>query len=459
MDARWLKWLPSPLRRRIAGRYNLQAILGNSGWLFVNNILRMGVGLVVSVWVARYLGPEQYGTLNYAIAFVALFSVCANLGLDSIVIRDIARDSACSEESLGTALALKLAGAFVTLLLSVAAIAVLRPQDYLSLVIVTIIASGTFFQAFDTIDFWYQSQVRSKFAVYARNPAFLAISLVKVLLIVLEAPLVAFAWAGLGEIALGACGLVLVYRGTGGRLSAWRFSWSRAVGLLRESWPLFLSGAFVLLYIKIDQIMIGQMLGDERLGVYSAAVRLTEVWYFIPVAITSSVFPAIVSAKKTGEAKYYDSLEQLYLLMVWLALGVAIPITVFAEPIVELVFGPEYRDGATVLAIQCWSGLFIFAGLVSNHWYLLENLSHYTLYRHLLGAGMNIAINLVLIPRYGIDGAAIATLITQFITSYMFDLLNRPTKILFRIKSRYFFLFLPITIRHLMGATAGGKGR
>jgi PST family polysaccharide transporter len=205
--------------------------------------------------------------------------------------------------------------------------------------------------------------------------------------------------------------------------------------------------------------MIGQMLGDERLGVYSAAVRLTEVWYFIPVAITSSVFPAIVSAKKTGEAKYYDSLEQLYLLMVWLALGVAIPITVFAEPIVELVFGPEYRDGATVLAIQCWSGLFIFAGLVSNHWYLLENLSHYTLYRHLLGAGMNIAINLVLIPRYGIDGAAIATLITQFITSYMFDLLNRPTKILFRIKSRYFFLFLPITIRHLMGATAGGKGR
>lgn len=452
MKPLWLRFLPAFLRQRLEGRHNLRKIISNIGWLFADKIVRMGVGLFVGVWVARYLGPAQFGTLNYVTSFVALFSVCANLGLDSIVIRDLVREPEFADENLGTVFGLKLVGALVTILLSVSAIATLRTHDHLSLVLVSIIAVGTFFQAFDTIDFWYQSQVRAKFSVYARNAAFLVISFLKIILIELKAPLIAFGWAALGEVALGTCGLILIYRRNELHLSSWQFSWIRAGKLLRESWPLFFSGAFVTLYIKIDQIMIGQILGDEKVGIYSAAVQLTEMWYFIPMVITSSVFPAIVSAKKVGETQYYDILQKMYLLMVWLSVAVAVPLTLFANPIVHLIFGREYLGGATVLSIQCWSGLFIFSGLVSNHWYLLENLNHYTLYRHVLGAGINIAINLVLIPRYGIIGAAIATLITQFGTSYMFDLINKPTRILFRIKSRYYFLFLPITIRSVLNS-------
>lgn len=447
-DHNWLRFLPQQVRSRIQGRHTLQNIIANTGWLFIDKILRMGVGLFVGIWVARYLGPTGFGTLNYVTAFVALFSVCASLGLDTIVIRNIIRAPETIAEQLGTTFILKFAGAFLTMLLSMSAITILRSHDRLTLVMVTIIASGTFFQAFDTIDFWYQAQVRSKFTVYAKNVAFLVISLVKTILIGIKAPLVAFACAATGEIALGACGLILVYCRNGYHMNTWRFSRKRAVELLRDSWPLFLSGIFVTLYIKIDQVMLGQMLGDEKVGIYSAAVRLTEMWYFMPMAITSSVFPAVVSAKKEGEARYYDCLQKLYLLMVWLSVAVAVPITLFARPIVQLVFGQEYLGGATALSIQCWSGLFIFSGLVSNLWYLLENLNHYTLYRHVLGAGINIAINLILIPRYGITGAAVATLITQLGTSYLFDLINKPTRILFRIKSRYFFLFLPITIRY-----------
>lgn len=436
--------------REFFGDDQRQAITRNIGWLFADKFLRMGVGLFVGVWVARYLGPELFGTYNYALAFVALFSACANLGLDSIVIRDIVREAECSDETLGSAFALKLAGAALTLLLSIGFIHVMRPRDGLTLTLVFIVAIGTFFQAFDTIDFWFQSQVRSRSTVVARNAAFLIVSLVKIFLIWTSAPLVAFAWAGLAETSLGAYGLVLAYRRAGHRLGAWRYCLAKARELLRESWPLFLSALFVTLYIRIDQVMVGQMLGDREVGIYSAAVRLVEVWYFIPMAITSSVFPAIISAKKKGETEYYATLEKLYLLMIWLSLAVAIPITLLAGPIVQMIFGPEYRGGAMVLSISCWSGLFIFFGLVSNHWYLLENLNHYTLYRHALGAVINIALNLVLIPRYGINGAAYATLVTQFITSYMFDLLNQPTKVLFRIKSKYYFLFLPMTIRYLM---------
>ena len=459
MDPYWLKWLPHPVRRRIEGRVHLQAILGNTSWLFFHRVVRIVVGLIVGVWVARYLGPERYGALSYAIAFVALFSACASLGLESVVIRDISRNPACTEESLGTALALRLAGALLTLVLSVFVIGILRPGDTRALGMVAIIAAGTFFQAFDVIDFWYQSTVQSKFVVYARSAALLAISAAKVVLIVLHAPLVAFAWAVLGEAALAACGLALAYRSMAHRPARWHFNWVRARELLGASGPLFLSGAFVLLYIRIDRIMIGEMLGEEQLGIFSGAAQLAEVWYFIPMAIMSSVFPSIVAAKEVDEARYYRRLGKLYLVMVWLALAVAIPMTLFAAPIVELVFGPAYRAGAGVLAIQCWAGLFIFSGLVSNQWYLLENLSRYTLYRHVLGAGINIAMNIALIPRYGINGAAIATIVTQFASSYLFDLVNRPTRKLFRIKSRYFFLFLPITIHGLSKATNGGDAR
>lgn len=464
MNGSWSKYLPAFVCKKLEGRHDLQKVIGNIGWLFFDKIIRMGVGLIVGVWVARYLGPEQYGKFNYALAFVALFSAFSNLGLDSIVIREIVRDPECTDETLGTAFVLKLVGAVVTFVLSAVFIYVLRPDDGIAQIMVLIVAVGTFFQAFDTIDFWFQSQVRSRFTVFARNSAFAIVSLAKVMFIWFGAPLVAFAFAGVAEIVLGTYGLVLAYRYTGHRLNKWYFKLASAKELLRESWPLFLSGVFVTLYIKIDQVMVGDMLGDREVGIYSAAVRLVEVWYFIPMAITSSVLPAVIKAKAKGEAEYYAILGNLYLLMIWLSLAVAICITLLAGPIVQTVFGQEYRAGSSVLSISCWSGLFIFFGLVSNHWYLLERLNHYTLYRHIIGALLNIALNLLLIPRYGITGAAVATLVTQFGTSYMFDLVNRPTRILFRIKSRYFFLFLPITIRFLMNSATssdvncGSKG-
>ncbi|MCR4321033.1 MAG: oligosaccharide flippase family protein, partial [Candidatus Brocadiaceae bacterium] len=142
---------------------SLQNILVNTGWLFADRILRMGVGLFVGVWVARYLGPEQFGLYSYALAFVSLFGAFATLGLDGIVVRDIVRDPACKYETLGTAFVLKLIGGSLTFLLVIIAISLLRPHDRLTHWLVGITAVGMIFQAFDTIDFWFQSQVKSKY--------------------------------------------------------------------------------------------------------------------------------------------------------------------------------------------------------------------------------------------------------------------------------------------------------
>ena len=407
----------------------------------------MGIGLVVGVWVARYLGPEQFGKYNYALAFVALFSVCSNLGLDSIVIREIVRDPECTDKTLGTAFILKLAGAALTLVLSTVFIYVLRPGDRVAQIMVLIVAMGTFFQAFDTIDFWFQSQVRSRFTVIARNAAFILVSLIKIVLITTNASLTAFAWAGLAEIALGAIGLVYVYHRIGLRLGAWGFRMERARELLRESWPLMLSGVFVIILMKIDQVMLGNIRGDKEVGIFSAALKLSELWYFIPVSITASVFPAIVNARKIAKTLYYQRLKELYLLMTWLSLAVAIPLTLCSGQIIKLVYGNEYQNAATVLSIHCWAGVFIFWGQVSNIWYLLENLNHYTMYRCLIGAVINVSLNLFLIPRYGAKGAAISTLVTQIAASYLFDLINKPSRILFRIKTNNLIFFLPLTLK------------
>jgi PST family polysaccharide transporter len=445
MKQSWDTYLPSFAKRRLEGRHDLKKIIANITWLFFDKILRMGVGLVVIVWVARYLGPAQFGTLSYAMAFVAFFSALGNLGLESVVIRNIVVDPGRREEILATAFVLRLIGGGAAMLLALSAIMLIRPTDNTTQLLVGITAAGAVFQALDTIDYWFQAEVRSKYTVYAKNAAFLTVSVAKALLILWGAPLVAFAWAGLAEIILGAMGLLLIFKLRGHSLKSAKASREQAIRLLRQSWPLLLSGVFVLVLLRIDQIMLGEMRGDKDVGLFSAALRISEVWYFIPMAIVSSVLPYITNAKKHDEALYYRTLNRLYLLMIWLSLAVAVPVTIFSQQIVMSVYGQPYIDASTVIAIHCWAGIFIFFGSVSNLWYLLENLNHYTMYRCALGAVVNICLNVVLIPKYGINGAAIATLITQIVASYLFDALSKKTRVVFRMKTACLLLFLPTT--------------
>ena len=457
MNIDWVRIMPAFLREHIESRRYLRNVLGNMGWLFADRIIRMGVTLLVGVWVARYLGPEKFGMLNFAYAFVLLFSSVSSMGLESVAVRDLASDPLRKNEILGTVFALKIAGGVLALLLTVVAVILVRKEDPLTRWLVGIIAVGGIFQAFDAIDFWFQSQILSKYTVVAKSTAFLLVSLIKIGLILAKASIIAFAMAGTLEIVLGSAFLVVAYRKNGFGVSEWRIQPKTAFAMLKDSSPLLFSGIFVMLYIRIDQVMIGEMLGSSAVGVYSAAVSLTEVWYFIPMAITSSVLPAIVDAKKMDEIIYYERLKKLFLVMFWISLVGPLLITLFSWEIVQLVFGIPYTGAASPLSIQCWAGLFIFSGLVSNQWYLVENLNRYTLYRHITGAIVNVLGNLVLIPRYGIDGAAIATLLTQFFASYLFDYFIPAARVLFRIKTQTYFLFLPITYKYIRETLARGR--
>jgi PST family polysaccharide transporter len=179
--------------------------------------------------------------------------------------------------------------------------------------------------------------------------------------------------------------------------------------LLKDSWPLILSGLAIMVYMRIDQIMLGQMLGDEAVGIYSAAVRISEVWYFVPVAIISSAMPAIIAARKTDPGKYLEQFQKLYELMALLALSVAIPMSVLSDYAVGILFGGSYAGAGGVLAIHTWAAVFVFLGLASSQWLIQEGRQHVILQRTLLGALLNVLANLWLIPAHGAVGAAWAT--------------------------------------------------
>ena len=406
----------------------LRKIISNIGWLFADRILRMGVGLIVTAWVARYLGPEDFGLFNYASAFVALFGVLATLGLNQIVVRDIVRDPSKQDETLGTTFLLKLSGAILTVLVTSGVISLVRPNDQLTLAIVAIVAGVTIFDSFNTIDFWFQALVKSKYTVIAKNTAFILVTLLRITLISIKASVVAFAWVLVVESALGAVGLAIAYKAKGQNLLAWRATWQRAKILLWESWPLIISDLAIMIYVRIDQIMLGQLMGDKPVGIYSAAVRIAEIWYFFASAIVNSFTPSIVQAKQESETLYYQKFQKLFNLMVMITFGIAIPMTFLSKFIIVTIFGENYAAAASVLSIYIWSAVFGFFGWAKGIWIVAEGYTLFALISTCTGAAMNILLNFWLIPLYQENGAALASVISYSFTDYVMCLIYPPAR-------------------------------
>lgn len=418
MNATWLKYLPSFLSARLDGRNTLQAVLGNTSWLFADKIVRMGVGLYVGIWLARYLGPEGFGQLSYAIAFVALFSAIATLGMDSIVVRELVRHPEKKDEIVGSAFFLKFIGGCLAFSIALTAIWFMRPTDTLSLWLVGIIALGMVFQAVDAVDFLFQSKVQSRYTVYAKNSAFLLASAVKVWLILNQAYLIAFAWVGLVEIMVGAMSLLLVYKAAGNEFFRIRIRFSLMHDLFRKSWPLLLSGLAVMAYMRVDVVMLKEMVGDREAGIYAAATSLSEIWYFLPMVIVASLSPVIIKSRDTNPDLYVRRLRRLYFFMVWLAIGVALPLSFLSTWLVGILYGQEFSEAAPVLAVHLWAGIAVFLGVASSQFLLAEQLQKISFYRTVIGLACNVALNFVLIPIWGSMGAAIATVVSYFIATF-----------------------------------------
>lgn len=392
----------------------------NTSWLFAEKIFRMVVGLFIGIWVARYLGPAQFGLFSYAQSFVGLFSAIATLGLDGIVVRELVKDESRTDELLGTAFVLKLFGALFVLL--VLAIAVhLTSNDTQTNALVFIIASATIFQAFNVVDMYFQAKVLSRYVVFANVILLFISSIVKVGLILLGAPLVAFAWVVLFDSIILAYGFVYVFlkKNSKFKIQNLKFKKEIAITLLKDGLFYMFTAIVISLYMKIDQVMIKEMLGSAEVGYYSVAVKLSELWYFLPIIISQSLYPAIENAKKVSSEFYYARLEKLFIICNLIAFSIIILTLFMSHFIVDTLYGVAYSQAGTVLMIHIISLIFAFQRVPSEYWVLSENLKYFEIYKTLAGFVVNVVLNLFLIKWYGIKGAAIATVISMFVAGYL----------------------------------------
>ncbi|WP_295621680.1 flippase [Chamaesiphon sp. GL140_3_metabinner_50] len=407
---------------------NIRKILANMGWLVGGRILRVAISLFVIAWMARYLGTDGFGTLNYAIALISIFANVAEMGLTHFVVRDAINEPEHRYEILGTAFILRLFSGIASFLLVIATIFWLRPNDPAIRSIVIIMSGSLLFQNFSAIDAWFSSQVQSKYTVIASNVSFIFMTLVRVGLLETNAPLIAFAFTILAEDILGAINLVIAYQKTGQKIQNWRANWLRAGKLLSVSWPLIFSNLSVMIYLYVDQIMLGQLATTKAVGLYAVAVKISENWGFLVLTITRSVTPHIIEAKKISEQLYYERLQNICNLSAVIFYVVAISLTFFSQPLIVLLFGREYGSAGIVLSIHIWSSIWMFFGNIKQVWIATEELTGFALTASFLGAIINIGLNFWLIPIYQEVGAAIATVISYTFTDYVMCFIYRPAR-------------------------------
>jgi O-antigen/teichoic acid export membrane protein len=385
----------------------------NSAWLIGDKLVRLGLGLLVTVWLARHFGPETFGLWNYAIAFVAIFGAVSTLGMDGVIVRELVREGADIGALLGTALWLRFGAASMLAGAATSLMAVLRPGEWLPIVLVTANAATLIFQTSQVLDYHFQARMHSRTPVIATNTAYVAATLLRLALLGADAPI---AWLG-GTLVIEAAltGLLLWWAWRRDNVTGLRWHWDAATArlLLRESWPLIFSSVAVVIYMRVDQIMLASIAGDHEVGQFSAALRIAEIWYFIPMSIATAAFPMIVARRSQGEAVYEAYVQRLYDLMAWLGIAVAAAVTVLAPHLTSMLYGTAYAEAGRILEVQIWAGVAVAMSFVHSRWLLAEGLQRYGLLYTVAGALVNVVLNLILIPRHGAVGAAWATVSTQ----------------------------------------------
>jgi len=405
------------LRKFIKVSPQQEAMIANAWWLFLDKILRMGVGLAINVQITNYIGAKGNGLFNYAIMFVGMFYPLVTLGMDSIVVRELINHPEKKESILGTDLILRLAGGAFCFVLAPLLLWYLRPGEFTLLNMVLLQLSTIFFLAFDVIELYYQSYIKSKYTVYARNTGFFISALYKIVLLVQGATLPWFAAALTLETFLGVVLQYYFFYRQGHNVFQWKWDWELGKRLLKEGYPLMLSGFVILIYMRIDVIMIGQIANDAEAGVYAAAFRVSEIWFFIPYAIINSVVPSLVRSFQQDKSLYYRQYQRLFDLLIWFSIIMGLGLALGSNFIIGLLYKPEFAAAGPILMVHVWCGLFVAINAASGFHFTYEKQTTITLFKTGIGAATNIGLNLWLIPMVGGIGAAWATIISYAIVA------------------------------------------
>jgi len=400
----------------------------------------MATSMVVGIWVARYLGVEQFGILSYGVAFALLFRPMAMFGLEGICVREIIKAPKEKNDILGSAFMLSLLAGILSFLFAVYLINIFRPDEPVYCAIVSIVGFGLVFFSFEVFNYWFQAEVNAKPVVKARIIVLTVTSALKVACILLKASVIFFAFVNLAELILTGFALMTVYSRSGLKIAKLKAKFKWIKKLFLDAWPLALSGIAATIYLRIDKIMLGEILGPQEVGIYTAATRLAEAWYFLPTCIMTSLYPAVIKSFQDQASDGNKRMQQIYKLMTLMGYLVGACTILFARPVVVFLFGQEYLQAAQVLSLYIWSGIFTNIAMAKSAWLKAMNYTKIQFLSTLAGAAINVTLNIVLIKKYGIIGAAWATIISYSVESYLILFLFPTTRHQAKMITRAMFM-------------------
>lgn len=399
----------------------------NTGWLIFDKIIHMLMSLIVTGAVARHLGEYDYGIINYGLSFVNIFAIISKMGIDGIIVSELVKDKENEGMIVGTTLGLRMISSFLSILATLIFVYLLNPSEWI-VVIVTVIESFSLIGLlFDTIDYYFQANLSSKYSALARTLSYPIVCVYRLVLVWLNANLMWFAFASvIDAVSIGLL-LVWFYRKSGGKKLS--FSWVCGRRLLSQGKHFILVNLLVTIYTQMDRLMLGGLADQSQVGLYSAAMTISNLWIFIPNALIDSARPIIMELKyQNKEILYQKRWRQIHAAIIWVSICAGVFVTIFGKLAVWIIYGEAFFGALSILLILIWSRLFSLLGVLRSTWMLCEGLEKYIKYFIGLGAAMNLMLNFVLIPQFGAEGAAVATLLTEMVSSFVVSALYRKTR-------------------------------
>lgn len=403
-------------------------VITNMSWLLFDNFIRVAAGLIVFIVIARHFGPELFGVYSWVMALISLFLAFAGLGLREIIVRDLVKSIDGHPSLLSTAIAMKLFFGIGLYFLLLVLIKALREDDEKFLFLGAILGTTLLIRFCDVSAFWYEHKVEFKNIAIIQSLTLLISCLIKISVVLSGGGIFLFSILSAVEaLIIGILSFYLLMM-RGPPISFRFVRSSKAKYLLHECWPMFFGAIAVTVYMRIDQIMLGQMLSMQDVGSYSIAVKITEMWNFVGVALITSVFPLFIKLRETDSDEYTKGIQMMMEIVVILGLLSGVCVLLFGDFFIENLFGNKFISSYETLKINIWGSIFVFLGVVSGKWLVAEGLQIFSLYRALVGASINVILNIFLIPTFGVQGAAFATLAAFSVSGLIFDFFVGPMR-------------------------------
>lgn len=405
--------------------------IANTSWILFERIFQMVISLVVGMLTARYLGPSNYGTINYVAAFIAFATPVCSLGLEGLLVKRFVDTPERTNTIIGTAIAMEFIVGIISSFVICVIVCLSNFGDETKVWVAFLESLRLLFKSTEVIEYWYQSRLQSRTSSIIKMIGYIGMSLYRIILLVMGKSVIWFAFAtSLDMLIIAILYLWSYAKNSNQKL---RIDFSYGFSMLHESYHFILSGLMVVLYSQMDKIMIQHMLSDSAVGLYSASNTICNLWFFIPGALITSAQPIIMRQKQIDEGRYYLRLKQLYASVFWLGIFVGAVVSLCSNQIISILYGKDYIGAVGSLIIGIWYGTFAQLGNARGIWILCEEKQKYSKYYIFLGAIMNLVLNWLLIPLAGINGAAFATLITQVFVCVFAPLFFKETRVHTRI--------------------------